>query len=134
MFGKICFINSRKLGTPMACAAITYSWFLTVITCPLTILAIVSHSTAPIEIARNNQLALNGVLTIGTALNIGTGNIARSMQAKKRSILYSVKQGDNLYKIGELFNLEISEIIELNNLASSDLSPGQILKLVISAL
>ena len=37
------------------------------------------------------------------------------MQAKKRSILYSVKQGDNLYKIGELFNLEISEIIELNN-------------------
>ena len=74
------------------------------------------------------------MLTIGTALNIGTGNIARSMQAKKRSILYSVKQGDNLYKIGELFNLEISEIIELNNLASSDLSPGQILKLVISAL
>ena len=74
------------------------------------------------------------MLTIGTALNIGTGNIARSMQAKKRSILYSVKQGDNLYKIGELFNLEISEIIELNNLESSDLSPGQILKLVISAL
>ena len=92
------------------------------------------YGIAPIEIARNNQLALNGVLSIGTALNIGTGNIARSMQAKKRSILYSVKQGDNLYKIGELFNLEISEIIELNNLASSDLSPGQILKLVISAL
>jgi len=92
------------------------------------------YGIAPIEIARNNQLALNGVLTIGTALNIGTGNIARSMQAKKRSILYSVKQGDNLYKIGELFNLEISEIIELNNLSSSDLSPGQILKLVISAL
>ena len=42
------------------------------------------YGIAPIEIARNNQLALNGVLTIGTALNIGTGNIARSMQAKKR--------------------------------------------------
>ena len=56
------------------------------------------------------------------------------MQAKKRSILYSVKQGDNLYKISELFNIEISEIMELNNLSSNDLSPGQILKLIISAI
>jgi membrane-bound lytic murein transglycosylase D len=92
------------------------------------------YNIAPIEIARNNQLSINGVLSIGVALNIGTGNIARSMQAKKRSILYSVKQGDNLYKISELFNIEISEIMELNNLSSNDLSPGQILKLIISAI
>ena len=51
------------------------------------------YDIAPIEIARNNQLSINGVLSVGVALNIGTGNIARSMQAKKRSILYSVKQG-----------------------------------------
>ena len=92
------------------------------------------YDIAPIEIARNNQLSINGVLSVGVALNIGTGNIARSMQAKKRSILYSVKQGDNLYKISELFNIEISEIMELNNLSSNDLSPGQILKLIISAI
>ena len=57
IFGNICLTNNLKLGTPIACAAITYSWFLTVITCPLTILAIVSHSTAPIAI-KSNQIFL----------------------------------------------------------------------------
>ena len=38
---------------------------------------------------------------------------------------YIVKSGDTLYKIASIFNTTVNDIIELNNLTSTILSPGQ---------
>jgi len=55
------------------------------------------------------------------------------MESKKRTILYSVKQGDNLYKISELFDVTIKSIKEINNFNETTLMPGQIIKVAIRA-
>ena len=57
-----------------------------------------------------------------------TGNI----ESKKRTILYSVKQGDNLSKISKLFNVSINTIKQ-DNENLDIIKPGQILKITIKA-
>jgi membrane-bound lytic murein transglycosylase D len=44
-----------------------------------------------------------------------------------------VKQGDNLYKIAELFDVSIKSIREINTLSDTKLKPGQIIKIAIRA-
>ena len=66
-------------------------------------------------------------------LTIGNKNIHRNIDSKKRTILYSVKQGDNLYKISDLFDVSVKSIKDLNNFDSSELMPGQIIKISIRA-
>ena len=85
------------------------------------------------EIARNNSIEINSILTIGQQLNIGNKNIYRTIDSKKRTILYSVKQGDNLYRIANLFGVEALDIKKLNDLDDSAIMPGQIIKIIISA-
>ena len=88
---------------------------------------------SPAEIARNNGLKMNSPLTIGKELNIGNKNIYRTINSKKRTILYSVKQGDSLYRIADIFNIEISDIRNINELSSNEIKPGQVLKIIIRA-
>ena len=79
-----------------------------------------------------NNLDDDDVLKIGQVLNIGNKNIYRNIESKKRTILYSVKQGDNLSKISKLFNVSIKTIREDNNNLDI-IRPGQILKITIKA-
>lgn len=44
------------------------------------------------------------------------------------TINYTVKKGDSLYKIANLYNTSVSELIRLNNLTTNNLSIGQIIK------
>ena len=91
------------------------------------------YKVAPAEIAKNNGLELNTPLTIGKELNIGNKNIYRTINSKKRTILYSVKQGDSLYRIADIFNIEISDIKKINELEKNEIAPGQVLKIIIKA-
>ncbi len=91
------------------------------------------YKVAPAEIAKNNGLRLNSPLTIGKELNIGNKNIYRTINSKKRTILYSVKQGDSLYRIADIFNIEISDIKKINELEKNEIAPGQVLKIIIKA-
>ena len=91
------------------------------------------YKVAPAEIAQNNGLRLNTPLTIGKELNIGNKNIYRTINSKKRTILYSVKQGDSLYRIADIFNIEISDIKKINELEKNEITPGQVLKIIIKA-
>ena len=91
------------------------------------------YRITPAEIAKNNGLRLNAPLTIGKELNIGNQNIYRAINSKKRTILYSVKQGDSLYRIADIFNIEISDIKKINELDKNEIAPGQVLKIVIRA-
>ena len=85
------------------------------------------------DLAKMNSLNENEILQLGQQLSIGNKNIHRNMESKKRTILYSVKQGDNLYKISELFDVTIKSIEEINNFDEVTLMPGQIIKIAIRA-
>ena len=80
-----------------------------------------------------NSLNEDEYLQLGQQLSIGNKNIHRNIESKKRTILYSVKQGDNLYKISELFDVTIKSIEEINSFNESTLMPGQIIKIAIRA-
>jgi membrane-bound lytic murein transglycosylase D len=93
----------------------------------------IRYKISPAEIAKNNGLKMNSPLTIGKELNIGNKNIYRTINSKKRTILYSVKQGDSLYRIADIFNIEISDIKNINELPGNEIKPGQVLKIIIKA-
>jgi LysM repeat protein len=44
-----------------------------------------------------------------------------------------VKQGDSLYRIADIFNIQIKDIIELNSINDNEIKPGQVLKIIIRA-
>ena len=85
------------------------------------------------DLSRMNSINENSYLQLGQQLSIGNKNIHRNMESKKRTILYSVKQGDNLFKISELFDVSIRSIEEINNFKNTTLMPGQIIKVAIRA-
>ena len=93
----------------------------------------IQYKISPAEIAKNNGLRMNSPLTIGKELNIGNKNIYRTINSKKRTILYSVKQGDSLFRIADVFNIEISDIRSINELSNNEIKPGQVLKIIIKA-
>ena len=85
------------------------------------------------DLLRINSLTKSSYLQLGQQLTIGNKNIHRNIESKKRTILYSVKQGDNLYKISELFDVSIQSIKDINEFKNSQLMPGQIIKVAIRA-
>ena len=91
------------------------------------------YALTPAEIAKSNGLTISSTLRIGKELNIGNKNIYRTINSKKRTILYSVKQGDSLYRIADIFNIEIEDIIQLNSIIDNEIKPGQVLKIIIRA-
>jgi membrane-bound lytic murein transglycosylase D len=93
----------------------------------------IKYKISPAEIAKNNGLRMDSPLRIGKELNIGNKNIYRTINSKKRTILYSVKQGDSLYRIADIFNIEISDIKKINALTNNEIKPGQVLKIIIKA-
>jgi len=85
------------------------------------------------DLIRMNSLNKDSYLQLGQQLTIGNKNIHRNIESKKRTILYSVKQGDNLYKISDLFDVTVESIKEINDFETSVLMPGQIIKIAIRA-
>ena len=85
------------------------------------------------DLKKMNNISNNQYLQLGQQLSIGNKNIHRNIESRKRTILYSVKQGDNLYKIADLFDVSVVSIIEINKFKNSDLKPGQIIKIAIRA-
>ena len=85
------------------------------------------------DIMSDNNIAAGKGLKVGDELQI-TKIKRQSLNSKGRIILYSVKQGDTLYKISEMFNMRIVDIVELNNLKNKTLMPGQILRLILQSI
>ena len=85
------------------------------------------------DLAKMNSIDERSYLQLGQQLTIGNKNIHRNIESKKRTILYSIKQGDNLYKISELFDVTIKSIEEINDFTDDSLMPGQIIKIAIRA-
>ena len=113
---------------------------------------IVKKGDSLYSIARNNNLTIdtlmrdnnlnNTILSIGQTLKIrvysdeievieecyGPDYIPKESENSKN---YTVKKGDTLYSIAREFNTSETVIMNLNNLKSSNLSIGQVLKIPI---
>ena len=86
-----------------------------------------------LDLKRMNSISDKQYLQLGQQLSIGNKSIHRNIESRKRTILYSVKQGDNLYKIADLFDVSVKSIKDINKFKNSDLKPGQIIKIAIRA-
>ena len=85
------------------------------------------------DIMSDNHIFAGDGLKVGDELQI-TEIKRQSLNSKGRIILYSVKQGDTLYKISEMFNMKIADIEELNDIENKSLMPGQILRLILQSI
>lgn len=79
------------------------------------------------KIISSNNLA-SPVLTIGQVLIIPTTDITLP-DNNNDSTIYTVQQGDSLWKIASTYNTTVNEIKELNNLTSNILTVGEQLKI-----
>lgn len=76
------------------------------------------------DIKRVNGLS-NNLLQIGQKLTIPSSNDVGS----STSTTYTVQKGDNLYNIAQKYNVSVSSIMNANNLNSTLLQIGQVLKI-----
>ena len=74
------------------------------------------------ELKSINNLTTD-ILSIGQVLNVKPSNV--DIPKIEEDIIYTVKKGDTLYAISRKYNIPVSEIIELNNLSTTNLSIGQ---------
>lgn len=77
------------------------------------------------ELKRANNLTSN-TLSIGQKLTIPS---KETVTPSQDYTLYTVKSGDNLYSIARRYGLTMNELMEYNNLGTTLLSIGQILKI-----
>lgn len=82
------------------------------------------HNTTVDDIKKINNLSSN-LLNIGQVLKLTEKEITEENS-------YIVKSGDNLYKIAQQNNTTVGELMTLNNLSTTALSIGQILKLPVA--
>ena len=77
-----------------------------------------------VELARLNNVDAN-TLKVGQVLQIpsSTGTNPDNM------FMYTVKKGDSLYSIARAYNTSVNDIISLNNLKSTNLSIGQVIRI-----
>lgn len=77
------------------------------------------------ELKRANNLTSN-TLSIGQKLTIPS---KETVTPSQDYTLYTVKSGDNLYSIARRYGLTMNELMEYNNLGTTLLSIGQVLKI-----
>lgn len=88
-----------------------------------------AYNTTVNEIMRINNLASNA-LFIGQNLLIPLTN-QNTKSTQNEYIIYTVKQGNNLYEIAKAYNTTVHDIMKINNLTSNALSINQQLKIPI---
>lgn len=80
------------------------------------------------SLIKYNNLSSN-ILTIGQKLKIPNKNTESEFEDDL--IIYIVKVGDTLYSIAKKYGMTVDKLIEINNLKSSILVPGQPLKIIL---
>lgn len=95
------------------------------------------YNTTVAQIKRDNNLKTDN-LSIGQILKIQVGEETLGIEEcygngfdnlSKKYLEYTVKKGDNLYSIARNYNTTVEAIMSLNNLTSTSLSVGQVLKI-----
>ncbi|MFS0863715.1 LysM peptidoglycan-binding domain-containing protein [Fredinandcohnia sp. 179-A 10B2 NHS] len=83
-------------------------------------------NTSVDQLMKNNNLTSSQIF-VGQTLQIG-GTASNSPSQQVPDSTYTVKSGDTLYGIARKYNMSATELQRLNNLTSTTLSIGQVLK------
>ena len=70
---------------------------------------------------------------VGAPAAPATPAVAPAPAGEQKVQSYTVKEGEDLYAVAIRWGVSPSELKSLNNLTSSDLQPGQILKIPVVA-
>lgn len=84
-----------------------------------------TYNTTINDLKQINNLSNNN-LSIGQIIQIPTSS---QQQPNTNSNEYTVQLGDTLYQIANKYNTSVNDLIEYNELLTTILSPGQILKI-----
>ena len=100
---------------------------------------IAKDNNIDINTLRKDNALTSDILSIGQVIRIRLrdGQTTQVLECigndydipSKEYIEYKVVKGDSLYKIAKKYNTSVSNILNINNLKSANLSVGQILKL-----
>lgn len=79
----------------------------------------------------SNNLSIGQVLRVYTIQNDSFEGLScyGVGYSEPTYITYTVKSGDSLYVIGKKYGVSVDSLMKLNNLTSSNLSIGQVLKI-----
>lgn len=94
-----------------------------------TLYGIASKYGISVNTLKNYNNLTSNTLSIGQKLNIPT----TSETTSSRYLEYVVKKGDNLYSIASKYNTTVNDIMKLNNLNTSLLNIGMVLKIPIKS-
>lgn len=96
-----------------------------------------------VDILKKDNSLTSNIIEIGQILKIRTDEEYVEVEEcfgedyippeVNNSTIYTVKRGDSLYKIASNYNTSVSAIMNLNNLKTSNLSIGQVLKIPITS-
>jgi membrane-bound lytic murein transglycosylase D len=90
------------------------------------------HHVTVTQVSNWNKLDAATPIKPGQQLVIYKNATASSPASRVRSLVYTVRSGDSLYRISEKFNVRINDLRRWNNLTEDNyLQPGQNLKLYV---
>ena len=92
---------------------------------------IVKSGDSLYKIAQNYDTTVSEIMQLNnlTSTSLSIGQMLEIPTASTTSNTYTVKSGDSLYKIARNYNTTVNELVNLNNLSSTSLSIGQVIKL-----
>lgn len=94
-----------------------------------TLYSIASKYGISVNTLKNYNNLTTNVLSIGQKLNIP----ATSEKPSSNYLDYVVKKGDSLYSIASKYNTSVSDIMKINNLNTSLLNIGMVLKIPVNS-
>lgn len=94
-----------------------------------TLYSIASKYGISVNTLKNYNNLTTNVLSIGQKLNIPT----TSEKPSSNYLDYVVKKGDSLYSIASKYNTSVSDIMKINNLNTSLLNIGMVLKIPVNS-
>ena len=90
------------------------------------------HNVTVKQVSGWNKLDADRPIRPGQKLVIYKGGTGSSSSSRVRTVVYTVRNGDSLYRISKKFNVSINDLVRWNNLARErHLQPGQNLKLYV---
>lgn len=83
------------------------------------------------KIAQNYDTTVSELMQLNnlTSTSLSIGQILEIPSTTTSTNTYTVKSGDSLYKIAQNYNTTVNELVNLNDLSSTALSIGQVLKI-----